>query len=192
MEENPVMHLGGEEMENSDLITLDLDILLDVLEADLAETSFAPNDNPAEGEFGPLQPEIEYNMPPGAVPLSLLQPVLQPVLQPGLPVLPAPEFNAAQTSFPLDLPYNAPYEESFGPQQPQTELYMNLGSDPFSLQDPVMPALAPPMYQPPNYIYCQADPFNPNQVKKFSTHVYHHTQKVLKEHYEKATGSWQF
>ncbi|CAB1429172.1 unnamed protein product [Pleuronectes platessa] len=130
------MYLGREEMIDMGYSTLDLNLVLEVLESDLADSTFPPT--------GPqLSPE-----------LSLQQ-----------PVRPALEFHAAPNGFPLGPTYYIPYEQRFGPQQPQTECYTNLGADPFSLQQPVMPPLAYPMYQPPtvmqqNYMYCQADPFN--------------------------------
>ncbi|XP_069388913.1 protein capicua homolog [Paralichthys olivaceus] len=87
-----------------------------------------PHDAPANGGFGPQQPQTDCHMPLGAAPLSLLQ-----------GVMPAPGFHAAQTGFPFLPPYNAPAQKNFGPQQPQTECYMPLGVAPLRLQQQVLP-----------------------------------------------------
>ncbi|CAB1460119.1 unnamed protein product [Pleuronectes platessa] len=158
-DDHPDLDLFRKEMEALNFIPslVDLDLLMEVLNEDMADSFLPPNETPAEELFGPQEPQTEFHMPLGAALDSLQQ-----------PFMPAPGLHTANTNPPLPPPYYAPAEEEVGPQQPQTECYMPLGAPPCSLQQPVMPApgWATPMYQPlqPHYMYSQAAPFSYSQV----------------------------
>ena len=135
----PVTHPVKEEMEAMSFSTLDFDLILDLFEEDFFTPP--PDESPAEEAFDPQQPPTGGDMPHGAAPFGLEQPVLH-----------APGFQAAPTDLPLLPPYYAPAEEGFGPQQPPTGGDMPHGAAPFGLEQTVLPAPgpAPPVYQPPS------------------------------------------
>ncbi|CAB1438834.1 unnamed protein product [Pleuronectes platessa] len=116
-----------------------------------------PNYAPAEEGYHPQQPPTEGDMPHGAAPLGLQQ-----------PVLPAPGFLDALNDFPPVPPNYAPAEEGYHPQQPPKEGDMPQGAAPFGMQQQVLPApgfnVAPTDFplRPPCYA-AAADGYQPQQ-----------------------------
>ncbi|XP_035007306.2 proline-rich protein 36 isoform X1 [Hippoglossus stenolepis] len=121
---------------------LGFDLLLQVLELRITDSSLLPNDTPAEEECGPQQPHTECHMPLGAAPLSMEQTVMPATEEECGPQQPQTEHHMPLGAAPLRLeqPVMPVPQEECGPQQPQTECHMLLGAAPLSMEQPVMPA----------------------------------------------------